>query len=85
MGNPSDGFHGKTVSLLLGNYFASVRLESSDRLVLTANPRHDPFEFDGISAFAAHSRLNGYYGGLRILQAATKKFADLCVEAKVPV
>jgi glucuronokinase len=33
-GNPSDGFHGKTVSMLIGNFAAKVTLTPSKKLKL---------------------------------------------------
>ena len=84
MGNPSDGFNGKTVSMLLGNFHATVTLRESERLVLVRHPEHDATEFDSLTAYHRHASLNGYYGGLRLLQAVCKKFAECCGAAKVP-
>ncbi len=36
VGNPSDGFFGKTISLSIANYWAEVSIEESDRLVSVA-------------------------------------------------
>jgi hypothetical protein len=33
MGNPSDGFFGKTISLSIANYWAEVTIAPSDRFV----------------------------------------------------
>ena len=33
MGNPSDGFHGKTISLTIANFWAEVTIKESDKLV----------------------------------------------------
>ena len=33
MGNPSDGFHGKTISLSIKNFWADVTIFESQRLV----------------------------------------------------
>jgi glucuronokinase len=33
MGNPSDGFHGKTISLSIKNFWADVTIYESQRLV----------------------------------------------------
>ncbi len=33
MGNPSDGFHGKTISLSIANFWADVTIQESSKLV----------------------------------------------------
>ena len=38
IGNPSDGFHGKTVSLTVANFWADVTLTQSERLELKPHP-----------------------------------------------
>ena len=53
MGNPSDGFHGKTVSFLLSNFFAQVTItaQSKERGVEI----HDPALFRDLEALHKHS------------------------------
>ena len=46
---------------------------------IVRHPEHDPLEFTSLMDYHRHTSLNGYYGGLRLLQAACKKFAELCV------
>lgn len=33
MGNPSDGFHGKTIAMTIANFWAEVTIVESDKLV----------------------------------------------------
>ena len=33
MGNPSDGFHGKTIALTIANFWAEVTIHDSEKLV----------------------------------------------------
>jgi len=33
MGNPSDGFYGKTISLSIENFWADVSIQESEKLV----------------------------------------------------
>jgi len=40
MGNPSDGFNGKTLSILVANFAATVTLTPSDALVTTRTNRN---------------------------------------------
>ncbi|MHB9025596.1 MAG: mevalonate kinase family protein [Armatimonadota bacterium] len=78
LGNPSDGYYGKTISCLVGNFKAAVTLEESDYLSLQPHPQYDPTEFKDIAELAAIYGGQGYYGGLRLLQAACKKFYEVC-------
>ena len=84
MGNPSDGFNGRTVAMLLGNYHAEVVLRPSEKLSLVRHPEHDPTEFNSLMDYYRYTSLNGYYGGLRLLQAVCKKFAECCAKAEIP-
>lgn len=78
LGNPSDGYFGKTISCLVGNFRARVTLEESETLRLEPHPRLDPVEFRDIAELAAVYGDQGYYGGLRLLQAACKRFFEAC-------
>jgi glucuronokinase len=80
MGNPSDGFYGKTISLSIANFWAEVTLIESPKLKLVPHPLNDPTEFGGLSDLHGISRKEGYLGGLRLLQATCKKFYQYCVE-----
>jgi len=78
LGNPSDGYFGKTISCAIANFRAQVRLWESPRLQLVPNPEHDPTEFDSLPALVEVAQRNGYYGGLRLLLATVKKFHEYC-------
>lgn len=84
MGNPSDGFEGKTLSFLIGNFAAVVTVEENggnSGMEIVRNPRLDPLCFEDVGAFVEHTRANGYYGGMRLVQAACMVFATRCVQA----
>ena len=80
MGNPSDGFHGKTIAMTIANFWAEVTIYESDKLVLTPHPLNDPTEFGSLGDLYGISRKEGYLGGLRLLQATCKKFYQYCSE-----
>ncbi|KAJ8034154.1 Glucuronokinase 1 [Holothuria leucospilota] len=80
MGNPSDGFHGKTISLSIKNFWAEVTIIESKELVLVPHPLNDPTEFGSLGDLHGISRKEGYFGGLRLLQATCKKFYQYCSE-----
>lgn len=78
MGNPSDGFHGKTIAMTISNFWAEVTLMESQTLVLVPHPLNDPTEFGSLQDLFCISRKEGYLGGLRLLQATCKKFYQFC-------
>jgi len=78
LGNPSDGYFGKTLACLVGNFKARVTLEESDYLRLQLHPQYDPIEFRNIAELAAIYGDQGYYGGLRLMQSACKRFYEMC-------
>ncbi|XP_038159073.1 glucuronokinase with putative uridyl pyrophosphorylase [Cyprinodon tularosa] len=78
MGNPSDGFNGKTIAMTISNFWAEVTLVESQTLVLVAHPLNDPTEFGSLQDLFCISRREGYLGGLRLLQATCKKFYQFC-------
>ncbi|XP_031695648.1 glucuronokinase with putative uridyl pyrophosphorylase isoform X2 [Anarrhichthys ocellatus] len=78
MGNPSDGFNGKTIAMSICNFWAEVTLVESQTLVLVPHPLNDPTEFGSLQDLFCISRKEGYLGGLRLLQATCKKFYQFC-------
>ncbi|XP_064158531.1 glucuronokinase with putative uridyl pyrophosphorylase [Anguilla rostrata] len=78
MGNPSDGFNGKTIAMTISNFWAEVTLTQSQSLVLLPHPLNDPTEFGSLQDLFSISRREGYQGGLRLLQATCKKFYQFC-------
>jgi glucuronokinase len=77
VGNPSDGYFGKTISFIIRNFVATVRLWESPHFEIV--PTHGDFaQFDSVADFLRDQKLHGYYGGLRLIKAAVKKFHDHC-------
>lgn len=80
MGNPSDGFGGKTISALLEDFYASMTLWESPALEVIPHPHFDPFCFSSINDLARVAEDDGYYGGVRLLYATCKRFHSYCRE-----
>jgi glucuronokinase len=77
VGNPSDGYFGKTISFIIRNSRATVRLWESPHFEIM--PTHgDLAVFASVSEFLRDQKLHGYYGGMRLIKAALKKFHDYC-------
>lgn len=79
VGNPSDGYHGKTIAFVFSNYHAEVQLYESPELDLLPSLR-DHSTFDSIEHLCNDVSTYGYYGGIRLLKAAIRKFHDYCVD-----
>ncbi|MFM8250708.1 MAG: mevalonate kinase [Planctomycetota bacterium] len=77
VGNPSDGYHGKTISVIVKNYFAEVTLYEWERIELLLS-QEDLSRFDSLDELVEDVELHGYYGGIRLVKAAIKRFADFC-------
>jgi glucuronokinase len=77
LGNPSDGYGGKTISLIVPNFAAEVTLTPSERLEIAVadEPLAQARSLDDVRrSVLAH----GYYGGERLVLAAIKRFLDYC-------
>jgi len=85
MGNPSDGFFGKTIAATIANFAAEVTLWESPYVQIVPHPVHDPAQFASLDALAETAIQNGYYGGMRLIFAACKRFAQYCAEHDVPL
>lgn len=77
VGNPSDGYFGKTISFIVANFSAEVVLYETPELEILPNMR-DHSCFSSIGALASDVRQFGYYGGIRLLKATVKRFHDYC-------
>lgn len=83
LGNPSDGYFGKTISCSITNFSASVTLSESDRISIIAHPGSDPFNFESLSSLRETAMRQGYEGGYRLVYATCKKFADFCLRNRI--
>ena len=77
IGNPSDGYHGKTISISVCDYYAEAILYEWEELELLPS-QEDHSRFGSIHELARDVASHGYYGGLRLVKATVKKFADYC-------
>jgi glucuronokinase len=77
LGNPSDGYFGKTLSIIVKNFSAEVVLYEWPELEIILT-RQDRCLFDSIDELVEDVKLSGLYGGLRLIKAAIKRFAEYC-------
>src|ERR1051325_3450280 len=82
IGNPSDGYHGKTISIIVKNFAAEVGIYEWPELEIVP-ARRDQCRFESLAHLLRDVQLNGYYGGLRLVKAAIKRFSDYCEKNKI--
>lgn len=84
IGNPSDGYFGKTISLAFTNFCAEVTLYESPELEILPCQK-DRSVFDNIHCLVRDVKLHGYYGGIRLLKATVKRFFDYCSDNQIRI
>ncbi len=82
IGNPSDGYFGKTISFAFGNFCSEVILYETPELEILPSEK-DHSRFNSITDIVKDVKLHGYYGGIRLLKATVKKFYDYCNENQI--
>ncbi len=77
LGNPSDGYFGKTIALTLPTFRSRTLLYPSARLEIRLSAADIPI-WENWQELRAHTRWRGYYGGVRIIRALLMRFSDYC-------
>lgn len=84
LGNPSDGYFGKTISFIVRNFRARVVLYPSSRLEIRPAKADMPV-FENLDDLYEITRWRGYYGGIRIIQALLVRLLEYCREQDIPL
>lgn len=84
VGNPSDGYFGKTVSFIVRDFWAEVTLFESPEVHIEQNERDDSV-FGSVEELVRNVRQFGYYGGIRLLKAGVKRFFEYCQKEGHPM
>ncbi len=79
IGNPSDGYFGKTVSFAFANFRADLTMYETPELGFVPADVDDAC-FVSPEELLREIQLFGYYGGIRLLKAVTKVFLHHCRE-----
>lgn len=82
LGNPSDGYFGKTISIIVKNFGAIISLYQTPELVIE-EMEVDRNSFRNIYHLTESIRQNGYYGGRRLIKAVIKRFCEYCEANKI--
>ena len=75
LGNPSDGYFGKTLSFAFANFGVELRLTESSKMRFVPGEVDDAM-FDSPEQLVHDLRIYGYYGGIRMLRAVAKLFFE---------
>ncbi len=77
VGNPSDGYFGKTISFVIRDFAAKVSLYESPEVQVMPSMQ-DRSQYASIRDLAEDVKSNGYYGGIRLMKASIKRFLHYC-------
>ena len=77
VGNPSDGFGGRTIALTMTNFYAEVVMYAWDQIEILWS-RQDKNRFDTVDELVDDVKHNGYYGGVRLVKGTIKRFVEFC-------
>ena len=82
IGNPSDGYYGKTIAFIFSNFSATITLKHSSQIEI-CSPSSDTSKYEDIDAFESNIDQYGYYGVERLIKAAMKVFFSFCKENEI--
>lgn len=82
IGNPSDGYYGKTIAFVFSNFSANIKLYQTPQLEIKPEKLDCPV-YDSLEDLVYGIGLNGYYGGVRLLQAAIVTFHKYCISNSI--
>lgn len=84
MGNPSDGFGGRTLSFTFKEFVSNVVLYEWDRIEILWS-QQDKGSFATVDELVEDVKLNGYYGGVRLVKGTIKRFVEYCRKKGLPL
>ncbi len=77
LGNPSDGYFGKTIAFTIENFVSRTLLYPSRRIEIKPSAGDIPI-WESLQDLHDNTRWRGYYGGIRIIRALLMRFTDYC-------
>ena len=78
IGNPSDGYNGKTISLIVRNFWAESVLYEWDQVEVVLSGDVLRNQYRNVRELQEDIEQHGYYGGIRLIKATIKKFVEYC-------
>ncbi len=77
VGNPSDGYFGKTIAFVFSNFSACVQLYETPELEIKPQ-KLDITHFGSMKELVEDVYFSGYYGGMRLIKGLIKVFYEYC-------
>jgi glucuronokinase len=77
IGNPSDGFYGRTIAFTFSNFFAEVTLSANAQIELR-DEHGQPSTYPSLSRLLTAVINHGYSDPFKLMQASIKKFVEYC-------
>ena len=77
IGNPSDGYFGKTISVIVPRFRAEIVLYEWPVIEIMWS-QEDHSRFKSLAELDHDVQLHGYYGGIRLVKAAVRRFVRYC-------
>lgn len=84
LGNPSDGYFGKTIAISVKNFSARVWMNESRDLRI-GGAEEDAETYHHKEELIEKINLYGYHGGRPLIKAAIKVFFEYCLIQKLPL
>lgn len=84
IGNPSDGYYGKTISFVIRDFAAKVSLYESRHIEIIPSLQ-DRSKYKSAEDLYDDVRDNGYYGGIRLMKATICRFIEYCREHRIDI
>lgn len=82
LGNPSDGYFGKILAISVRNFWADVFLQESQDIQIETHEK-GLNRYRSVRELVEKINLYGYYGGVRLIKAAIKKFYEYCMSQNI--
>ncbi|MBN2310227.1 MAG: GHMP kinase [Candidatus Hydrogenedentes bacterium] len=77
VGNPSDGYFGKTISFVVRDFAAKVSLYDHREVEIVPSLR-DRSAYRTLRELVDDVKHYGYYGGIRLVKATIRRFVEYC-------
>ena len=82
LGNPSDGYYGKTIAFSIEDFPTTVTMYESPEVQFLPGEVDDAV-FANVEELVDEISHFGYYGGIRLMKATTKVFVEYCREHNI--
>ena len=82
IGNPSDGYFGKTIAFVFSNFIAKVQLYQTPKLEIKPQ-KLDITSYPNMDALVNDISFAGYYGGMRLIKGMIKVFYEYCKKHEI--